>query len=310
MASAMRYLRLLTACLSILLLALPAEAWGAAGHRIVAAIAYDQLKPNTRARVDALIKAHPDYARFIQGAPEDPSARAREAFIAASVWADNIKGDPRFYDETRKDAKPTPQLPGFPTMERHTHWHYYDMPYTPDGAAPKKPDEQNALTEVSRMIKEIGHAPVETAAYDLPWIEHIVGDLGQPLHDVSLILKSLPDGDQGGNLVFIAPRGNLHSLWDGAPGQDTSDAAIDAAEKAAIAAYPAPPRIEKNPKKWIQEGYHAAVTNVYTFGFQTGTRDHPITLPANYTPNARKFAEGRLALAGYRLAAVLNDKLR
>jgi hypothetical protein len=306
----MRHLRLFAACVTILFVAIPAEAWNAAGHRIIAAIAYDNLKPRARARVDALIKAHPDYSRFIQGAPEDPAARAREAFIAAAVWPDTIKGDPRFYDETRKDAKPTPQLPGYPNMERHTHWHYYDTPYTPDGAAPKKPDDQNALTEVSRMLKEIGKAPVETAAYDLPWIEHIVGDLGQPLHDVSLILKSLPDGDQGGNLVLIASRGSLHSLWDGAAGQDASDAAVNAAEKAALAAHPAPQKIEKSPKKWIDDGYHVAVTNVYTFGFQTGTRDHPITLSANYVTDAQKFAEARVALAGYRLAAVLNNKLR
>ena len=46
---------------AILLLATcPAWAWNAAGHRIVAAIAYDQLTPATRARVDDLIRRHPD----------------------------------------------------------------------------------------------------------------------------------------------------------------------------------------------------------------------------------------------------------
>ncbi len=306
----MRHLRLLTAIISILFLATSAEAWNATGHRIIAAIAYDNLKPKTRARVDALIKAHPDYARFIQGAPEEPAARARAAFIAAAVWADNIKGDPRFYDETRKDAKPTPPLPGFPDMQRHTHWHYYDTPFTPDGATPKPLDEKNALTEVSRMINEIGKAPLEIASYDLPWIEHITGDLGQPLHCTMLTTKKLPDGDQGGNLVFIAPRGNLHSLWDGAAGQDNSDAYLAKYEANAEKDHPSKGKIEKNPKKWIEDGYQVAVTNVYTFGFDTGTRDHPIELPQSYVTNAQSIAEQRISIAGYRLAAVLNDKLR
>ena len=53
---------------------------------------------------------------------------------AAAVWPDNIKGDPRFWDDTHADASPTQLLPGFPDMKRHTNWHYFDMPYAPDGA--------------------------------------------------------------------------------------------------------------------------------------------------------------------------------
>src|SRR5580658_5174745 len=132
----MRYLSLLAAWTSLCLsLAPPAQAWNSTGHRLIAAIAYDRLTPKARARVDALIRQHPDYEKlFLRDAPTDPIARARAAFIAASVWPDQIKGDPRFYDETRSNASPTPLLPGFPDMARHTTWHYYDTPYTPDGA--------------------------------------------------------------------------------------------------------------------------------------------------------------------------------
>src|ERR1700722_14696889 len=98
----MRYLGLLTASFSILLsLAPPAQAWNSTGHRLIAAIAYDRLTPKARARVDALIRQHPDYEKLlIKAAPSDPIARARAAFIAAPVWPDQIKGDPRFFDET------------------------------------------------------------------------------------------------------------------------------------------------------------------------------------------------------------------
>jgi hypothetical protein len=307
----MRRIQLLTAWILVFYLASPASAWNATGHRIIAAIAYDRLTPQVRARVDALIKAHPDYATlFVNGAPEEPAARARAAFITAAVWPDTIKGDPRFYDETRKDAQPTPLLAGFPDMMRHTHWHYYDMPYTPDGAPAKLAEPPSALTELPRMLKEIGKAPTQIAAYDLPWIEHLTGDLGQPLHCVSRMLKSMPDGDEGGNKVFVTPGGNLHSLWDGAAGRDSSDAFVTKYAAEAVTAHPVPKKIEKSPKKWIAEGYRVSISDVYTFGLETGSREHPVVLPESYLPNAQRVASAQIALSGYRLAAVLNDKLR
>src|SRR5579864_5510636 len=148
-----------------------AFAWDATGHRIIAAIAYDRLTPAARERVDALIRAHPDYATmFVTGAPEEPRARARAAFIAAAVWADNIKGDRRFYDDTRENAQPTAKLEGYPDMKRHTNWHYYDTPLAPDGAKKIKAPSPSALSELPRLIGEIRQGPEEMAVYDLPWI--------------------------------------------------------------------------------------------------------------------------------------------
>lgn len=314
----MRILGLLAASTAMLFsLASPALAWNATGHRLIAAIAYDRLAPGTRARVDALIRQHPDYEKiFLRDAPSDPALRARAAFIAAAVWSDQIKGDARFYDETRPNASPTPLLPGFPDMARHSTWHYYDTPYTPDGAEAEPQKPPSALSELDRIIPIIGakaDIPPTSASnptYLLPWLEHITGDVHQPLHCVSRYLKSQPKGDAGGNFVYVGPNRNLHSLWDGAAGKDTSDAYIAKYIAEAILAHPAPHRLEKKPAKWIDEGYKIAVREVYTFGLETGTRDHPITLPAGYDANAAKVAQQRIAIAGYRLAAVLNDKLK
>lgn len=297
----------------------PASAWNATGHRLIAAIAYDRLTPKTRARVDALIRQHPDYEKmFLRDvASADPAIRARAAFIAAAVWPDQIKGDPRFYDETRPNASPTQLLPGFPDMARHTTWHYYDTPYTPDGAEAEHQKPPHALSELNRIIPIIGtkaDVPPTSASnptYLLPWLEHIAGDVHQPLHCVSRFLKSQPKGDAGGNFVYIAgPNRNLHSLWDGAAGRDLSDAYMAKYIAGAIAAHPASRHLEKKPEKWIAEGFHLAVSEVYTFGLETGTRDRPITLPPGYEANAEKVAQQRIAIAGYRLAAVLNEKLK
>lgn len=296
--------------LAILLFTLPAFAWNATGHRIIAYIAYERLTPQVRARVDQLLREHPDYALLSRGAPDDPALRARDVFLAASVWPDTIKGDPRFWDDTRKDAQPTALLPGFPDMKRHTNWHYYDTPYAPDHAHIEKQPPPSALTELPRLIREIARAPEATASYDLPWIEHIEGDVHQPLHCIGRFLQSDDKSDAGGNGVFIAPRGNLHFLWDDAAGNDSSDAYVIKYAADAVAAYPAPRHIEQNPKKWIAEGARLAETSVYTFGLQNGTREHPIQLPDSYLENAHRVARVQIAVAGYRLAAVLNNRLK
>ena len=313
----MRYPGLLAASLAVLLsIAPPASAWNATGHRLIAAMAYDRLNPETRARVDTLIRQHPDYEKlFVQGAPAEPAARARAAFIAAAVWPDRIKGDPRFYDETRSNASPTQLLPGFPDMARHAIWHYYDAPITPDGADAEIQKPPHALSELKRILPIIGtraDVPPTSASnptYLLPWLEHIEGDVHQPLHCVSRYLKSQPKGDAGGTFVFIGP-GNLHSLWDGAAGQDISEAYAVKYIADAEAAYPATRHQEKKPEKWIEEGYSLAISDVYTFGNETGTRDHPLLVPPGYEANAAKVSQQRIAIAGYRLAAVLNEKLK
>src|SRR5579862_2942836 len=100
----MKYGRITRLVTSFLLAWTPAWAWDATGHRTVALIAYQRLTPKARARVDQLIREHPDYASiFAKGAPNDPALRARDAFITAATWPDILYGDPRFYDADRAD---------------------------------------------------------------------------------------------------------------------------------------------------------------------------------------------------------------
>jgi hypothetical protein len=292
-------------------LALPAPAWNAVGHRIVAAIAYERLTPSARARVDEILRHHPDYdALLAKDAPADSTGRAREAFLAAATWPDLIRNDPRFYDETRKGAVAPPLLSGFPDMGRHPAWHYYDTPYTPDGARAPRPRPPSALSELRRLLRAIPTAAPAEQAYDLAWIEHLVGDVHQPLHSTSRFLRSQPKGDAGGNFVYITPGTNLHALWDNLPGTDAGDKHVNRYARDAVVEVPAPGRLSLDPRRWIEESFRFARRNVYTFGPVTGSKEHPLALPAGYEENAKRIARQRIALAGYRLAAVLNARFR
>jgi hypothetical protein len=299
--------------IAALLLALPASAWNYSGHCIVAEIAYERLTAQARARVDRMIRDHPDYNRvFTQGATDaikaDPAALARYAFIHAAPWPDLIiYNDERFYDELAPNAQPTPLLPGFPDMMRHRAWHYFDMPYSGDGTPVIEQQPPHLMTELPRLLAEIGTVDSRQAAYDLPWIEHLVGDSHQPLHLTGRFLKSQPKGDAGGNFVFVEPGRTLHSLWDDAAApRDLSYEDVIRYAGEITAEYPAGPPPSLDPTHWAAESFELDQTAVYTFGLETGTKEQPLKLPAGYEEKAKRIARERVAVAAYRLAGVLN----
>ncbi len=100
------------------LLLFPATAfgWNARGHMIVAYIAYNDLPPATRSKVDALLREHPDFARLSSGLNQNSSTFGLRVFMVASIWPDIIKGDPRFHEDHRP---PTTPIAGFSSMMRH-----------------------------------------------------------------------------------------------------------------------------------------------------------------------------------------------
>jgi hypothetical protein len=300
--------------LATLLLASQAWAWNAAGHRIASAIAYDRLTDKARQRVDALLAAHPDYVVLSRDAPADPRERARAVFLAASVWPDEIRNDNRFYDDTRENAHPTPLLAGFPSMARHLSWHYIDVPISVGSALSQPAKAPNALTELRRIVNEVKVRQIRVQAYDLPWLLHLEEDVHQPLHCVSRFLNSQPQGDAGGNSVYVTPGRNLHALWDAAAGSDSSDDYVNRVSAEISAEFIEHngnrPRLSEDPQKWVSEGVQLAIRDVYAFGPDTGTLDHPIVLTEEYLSNAHRIARARLALAGFRLAAVLNDRFK
>jgi S1/P1 Nuclease len=310
-------IRRLTAVIGALLMALPATAWNYSGHCIIAEIAYERLTPQVRARADQMIRNHPDYNRiFTRGAAEatkaDPTALARYAFVHAAPWPDMIKySDNRFYDELAPNAQPTPLLPGFPDMMRHATWHYFDTPFSGDGTPVIEQQPPHLMTELPRLLAELATADSQQAAYDLPWIEHLVGDSHQPLHLTGRFLKSQPKGDAGGNFVFVQPGGNLHALWDDAAApRDLTDDDIVRYAREITAEYPASTALSLDPNDWAAESFELDKTAVYTFGAETGSKEHPLILPPGYEERAKHIARQRVAIAGYRLAEVLNKYLQ
>ena len=304
--------RLLVVLALLPALAAPAWAWNFPAHWIAAAIAYQRLTPAVRAKVDDLLRQHPDYEKMnFADAPADPESRARAAFIHAASWPDEIRDDARLYDDTKADAVPTPLLPGFPGMQRHTNWHYINMPFSQDDSRLTPTPTPNVGTELRRLLDEISAtADPATVAYDLPWFIHLAADSHNPIHAGSRVTKDLPMGDANGSLVFV-PGKSLHGYWDDAAVSNVNTyAAILKYAKDFMAQQPPPVSSTLNPKTWLDESFKLAKSDVYTFGPENGTEEKPITVPPGYAQNAQKIAKQRLIKSGYLVGTALNLRLR
>jgi hypothetical protein len=285
-----------------------AGAWHRNGHMLVAWIAYQHLSPIARSRVDSALQTHPDYQQWIAGLPADGD-RGMEAFLQASVWPDDIKRDPRFYNDMVANAKTTSPLPGIPDTAMHQNWHYIDYGMETHGSKGFPIEEPNAVGAVAAVIGDLSNPT------NLSWMIHLTGDLHQPLHSVSRFsghhhgqAGSVDIGDQGGNLFLIDdPAKNLHSLWDGVLDKVSSRADLIAIGKNLTA--PADLVVRLDTQAWVSESVQLAKSVVYSLGEDVDGEVSPKPSAA-YRQKMMDISEQRIALAGYRLAAILNDRLQ
>ncbi len=292
----------------VCLLAVPsARAWYAAGHMIVARIAFDQLPADTRQQVMTILAAHPQMAEWRKHLGFAPAGQGDAfLFMSASTWPDEI------------DRSPSPYA--------HPAWHYIDYPLTPPDFAfqPGLAPEDNALYAIAASVETLRDpaAGAEARAASLSWLIHLVGDLHQPLHCAELVTPRYPPptGDRGGNLFFVAVGGqpmNLHAFWDALPGsaKHPDEVLAQAAdlEKRFPPAALAELGTAKDPTAWSLEGRQVAIDQGYLHGTLPGTSDPhivpPLPLPDGYATKSKAVAERRLALAGYRLAELLRQVL-
>jgi hypothetical protein len=183
-----RLIAALCGLIALFAFAAPAQAYWEYGHESVARIAWLQMRPDTRAKVAALLRQ----GRQLE-TPECPVTTIEQA----SVWADCIK----------------------PLGDRFAYaysWHYQNVdickPFDlkaacKDGNCVSAQIERNARLLADRKV------PARERLMALAFLTHFVGDLHQPMH-------AGDHADLGGNRVaatygIIAGRTNLHSIWDG-----------------------------------------------------------------------------------------------
>ena len=306
-----------------LLAAAPARAWNETGHMLVAYIAYKHLTPQAREAVDRLLTLNPDVEAYKATLPPnwDDASRKLAGFMYAATWPDVIKArDGYISDGSHNGNRPPPgpeaaQNIGYADKFRHQYWHFIDIPYSTDGSATEPPPVPNALTQMAILtaaLKEPGMSD-DIRSYDLVWIEHLVGDLHQPLHTVARFSKAHPASDDGGNAVSIchAPcRMNLHWFWDGVLGGGGLQEALGVGEQLDALDAPAGGDVT-DVKQWVDEGVDVAKQTVYVDPIGPESPAAAVSIPSrDYRSKARRLAEDRAILAGRRLARILNDSFK
>jgi hypothetical protein len=288
----------------------------------VAAVAYDMLSPTAKARCAALLRLNPSYANWIAGAHE--SAQDRTAFLRAATWADAIKSDKTFTDKKDDQAASTAsQNIGYADKLRHRYWHFIDVPFSPDATPLTVTPAPNAQTQIVafRAVLSTPGANEDVKSYDLSWLLHLVGDVHQPLHCSTRFDVADPHGDRGGNNVLITgnvspticddprfcpygPPHELHAFIDDITGSSYCLAEVDAS----IAGLPKPTQAQLanlDEASWVAEGAALAQSAVYIAPIGVG--DGPFTIDDSYQSSVLALGKRRIALAGARLAALLND---
>ena len=268
-----------------------AQAWNAAGHRLTAVIAWQQLAPDTQQWISRALARHPDHARWVERAR---SNAPRDVFAEAATWPDDIRDDPRFYDE-RRDP-PTPALPGLSDTARHKNWHYVDLA---ENGQPRKGELDRQIERLSQLLRST--AKPAQISYALPWLLHLVGDIHQPLHVGR-------QGDAGGNDFAIEnpfnkrrPFSNLHSYWDDLPGPPwlRGERLMKSANWLRDN-FPAP--VQGSVALWRGES-HALHAEAYP---ETVGSLLPI-VTESFQQRARDIANQRVVAAGYRLGGLLEE---
>ena len=296
----------------------------------VASIAWRQLDATQRRQIADLLKHHPHYEKYLVDQVPAGVDRDEWAFMKAAVWSDWVRpARPGSEAELYKG----PEITKF----HRAYWHYVDKPWvTPADRKLVDPATRPAATQAAtrpvenvltaldaneKILANPAAAPADRAVA-LSWIMHLVGDIHQPLHAISMYTAAYPDGDRGGNEIVIRDNDNvlrLHSYWDAALG--TSDAPevvaflaqdilddsrlqrarlLELAERPAFA-------------QWSDESHRLAIALAYLNGRLrfASSRDHNDKLitdadvppvPHSYYANTRDLSRRRIALAAYRLS--------
>jgi hypothetical protein len=264
--------------------------WGQEGHSIVAEIAQRRLNPTTLQKINTLLSA------------ELPSLKGAQFSLSSiASWADDYRA-------------------GSFEMPKHDetyNWHFVDIPYDRDSYDEKrdcKKDEKkgdciiNALARTTAMLADCSKSDGERAMA-LKFVVHFVGDLHQPLHAETRINPDTGKDDLGGNLIlvkFLDQDTNLHKVWDTGLimhkvydwGEYARWLETQWLPNKDITALQAGDAIS-----WAQDAHKAAQIVAYNF-----RPDH--VLDEEYYKDAISIVDQQLALAGLRLARVLNEALK
>lgn len=300
-----RFILFIAVLATVVLGVRPAYAWDDFGHRVVARIAWENMTPQARARAIGILRAAgPETG--LRGSVSGTLSQQQQIalFVFAATWPDVVR-------DTLNPLR----------MEKyhHPYRHYVDTFWRQDTdfgtvMPVNRPQEGDLLKDTPRLQTWLATGTPHLKALGLAWTLHLVGDIHQPLHASGRITPRDPWGDGGGNAFRLGTR-SLHSVWDGiltdslnAPRPTAPLATVTSAAEMVMRDHPrsefSSELGQRGFEQWARESVAIAQRDVYRAPL---VRDQPV--PPAYRTAAFLAAEPRIALAGYRLADLLNQVL-
>ena len=266
-----------------------ADAWWCTGHMTIAQIAKSVMDAQAVSNVNAIIGNLSAAGPF----PQSPD------MVQVACWADDLKSD------------------GLYAMKS---WHFINQVYDPTNfPATGHVQEENVesvITQMDTAAKRNRYSDAKQwiLQFAVANMIHFYGDIHQPLHAAELFSAIYPNGDEGGNAEKVTVDGtstNLHAIWDSIcweynqelkrPLNPTDLQTIVTFANYLMQTYTftAAQKAQFNSTIMAQESLAAAASTAYP-GTSNG-----MTITSDYLAKCKPVAEGRVALAGYRLGTQL-----
>lgn len=285
-------------------------AWGFTGHVVIAQIAYNNLTPTAKQQADQLaniIYKHlpPEEQNKLDSHYSNASTFAKIA-VLPDLWRKESLGEIFI----QNGALPPTSLLIY-SMTPTRGFHFLNLPY-PQSSGCVDANLFNVVWAINHLESSFGSSNNDnTRAVLMDLEEHYIGDIHQPLHTISKVDSSCTN-DEGGNEFCIRwsrdgdrCSKSLHSLWDSGVGYLHNNENVQSDAYELQQEYPINDlNIElkdSNPQDWATANYKYAD---FIYSLQEGER-----VPPSYYQQGQQVAKKQMALAGYRLAQVLNNQL-
>lgn len=276
-----RKIALLFACFAMLM---PGAAvpWGFYAHGVTGKIAMANIRPETRAGIERLLRSEAGL-----GTPECSVAEVEEL----TTWADCVRRTRWRWGYTAA-------------------WHYRTTPICEEYNPRANCSGGNCVTaQITRNHRLLADESLPDAIRleALAFLVHFTGDIHMPLH-------SGDKDDRGGNdrtaSYGVVPGMNLHWIWDGA----LAERAITSTQRPMVRRYSPAERSEiatGTPEDWGRESWMIARDFVYPTAFDQevcgGDLPEETALSQEDIEASLEVAQMRVRQAGLRIARQLDE---